>query len=62
MRALEFPEPPLSDGVVALRAMPQNTASLAVAARAGFERIEAPLVQRPECAHLPDVFFARMRG
>jgi RimJ/RimL family protein N-acetyltransferase len=40
---------------------PQNHASLAVAARAGFERVEAPTVRRPECDRLADDFFARLR-
>jgi RimJ/RimL family protein N-acetyltransferase len=44
-----------------LRALADNGASLAVAARAGFARIEAPLVRRPECDHLPDLYFARLR-
>jgi RimJ/RimL family protein N-acetyltransferase len=44
-----------------LRTMPENAASVAVAARAGFGPIERPLVRRPECDHLPDVFFARVR-
>ena len=45
-----------------LRAQERNAASQAVAARAGFEPVAAPLVHRPECAHMPDVFFARLRG
>jgi RimJ/RimL family protein N-acetyltransferase len=40
---------------------PHNHASLAVAARAGFERVAAPTVRRPECDHLADDFFARLR-
>jgi RimJ/RimL family protein N-acetyltransferase len=44
-----------------LRANPHNHASLAVAARAGFERVAAPTVRRPECDHLADDFFARLR-
>jgi RimJ/RimL family protein N-acetyltransferase len=45
-----------------LRTMEQNAASRAVAARAGFARVEAPLVRRPECDHMPDIYFARLRG
>jgi RimJ/RimL family protein N-acetyltransferase len=45
-----------------LRTMQENTASQAVAERAGFARVPAPLVQRPECDHLPDIYFARLRG
>lgn len=45
-----------------VRAQQGNHASQAVAARAGFARVAAPLVQRPECDGLPDVFFARLRG
>lgn len=45
-----------------LRAQRGNLASQAVARRAGFAPIDAPLIQRPECDHLPDVFFARLRG
>jgi RimJ/RimL family protein N-acetyltransferase len=45
-----------------LRANEENDASRAVAARAGFVPVEAPLVHRPECDHMPDVFFARVRG
>src|SRR5918997_3754352 len=45
-----------------LRAQRDNHASQAVAAGAGFAPIAEPLVHRPECEHLPDVFFARMRG
>jgi RimJ/RimL family protein N-acetyltransferase len=44
-----------------LRAMDANAASRAVAARAGFHPVDAPLLRRPECDHLPDVFFARVR-
>jgi RimJ/RimL family protein N-acetyltransferase len=44
-----------------LRAQRENRASQAVAARAGFRPIDAPLIHRPECDHLPDVFFARLR-
>ncbi|MEA2150118.1 MAG: hypothetical protein QOD69_1948 [Solirubrobacteraceae bacterium] len=44
-----------------LRTMPENAASVALAARAGFEPIERPLVRRPECDDLPDIFFARLR-
>jgi RimJ/RimL family protein N-acetyltransferase len=39
-----------------------NHASQAVAARAGFGPVAHPLVRRPECDHLPDVYFARLRG
>ncbi len=40
-----------------------NAASCAVAARTGFTRVAAPVVQRAETAHfLDDIFFARMRG
>jgi RimJ/RimL family protein N-acetyltransferase len=45
-----------------LRANEANTASRAVAARAGFSRADAPLVRRPECDHMPDIFFARLRS
>ena len=45
-----------------LRAQRANVASQAVARRAGFAPIDAPLTRRPECDHLPDVFFARLRG
>jgi len=38
-----------------------NHASQSVAQRAGFERGAAPIVKRPECDHLPGVFFARLR-
>jgi RimJ/RimL family protein N-acetyltransferase len=44
-----------------LRAQLANVASRAVAARTGFARVDAPVVQRPECDHLPDVFHARLR-
>jgi RimJ/RimL family protein N-acetyltransferase len=44
-----------------LRAQEANRASQAVAARAGFAPVAAPLVRRPECDHLPDRYFARMR-
>jgi RimJ/RimL family protein N-acetyltransferase len=44
-----------------LRTNPQNHASRAVAARAGFEPVVAPVVRRPECDHLADEFFARER-
>jgi RimJ/RimL family protein N-acetyltransferase len=47
---------------VELRTMAGNAASQAVAARAGFQRVDAPFLRRPELAHLPDVFFARLRG
>jgi RimJ/RimL family protein N-acetyltransferase len=45
-----------------LRAQRDNHASRSVAARAGFEAVAGPLVPRPECDHLPDVYFARLRG
>ena len=45
-----------------LRAQRANVASQAVARRAGFAPIGAPLISRPECDDLPDVFFARLRG
>jgi len=44
-----------------LRTMERNAASRAVAERAGFVRVRAPLVQRPECDHMPDIYFARLR-
>ena len=47
MSGLPLPDPPLSDAVIAPR-------RYWVAA--------APLVRRPECDHLPDVFLARLRG
>jgi RimJ/RimL family protein N-acetyltransferase len=47
---------------VELRTMHQNAASRAVAERAGFARVPAPLVRRPECDHMPDIYFARLRG
>ena len=46
---------------VELRIHTDNHASQAVAARAGFAPVAAPVVRRPECEHLPDVFFARVR-
>ncbi|HEV2786931.1 MAG TPA: GNAT family N-acetyltransferase [Solirubrobacteraceae bacterium] len=45
-----------------LRAQEANHASRAVAARAGFVPVAAPVVRRPECDDLPDVYFARVRG
>ena len=45
-----------------LRTIAENSASRAVAERAGFEPVDAPLVRRPECDHMPDVYFARLRG
>lgn len=45
-----------------LRAQRDNHASQAVAARAGFAPVDAAVIQRPECDHLPDVFFARLRN
>jgi len=44
-----------------LRAQQGNQASQAVAARAGFRPVATPVLQRPECDHLPDVYFARLR-
>ena len=44
-----------------LRAHEDNTASHAVARRAGFAPTDAPLVDRPECIHMADIFFARLR-
>lgn len=45
-----------------LRAQQDDHASRAVAARAGFVPVAAPVIRRPECDHLPDVYFARERG
>ena len=50
-----------------LRTQRDNHASQAIAAHAGFEPVASPVVRRPECEqlpdeHLPDVFFARVRG
>ena len=45
-----------------LRAMAENSASHAVAARAGFHRVQAPVVRRPECDGMGDIYFARLRG
>jgi RimJ/RimL family protein N-acetyltransferase len=45
-----------------LHANEGNAASQAVARRAGFARSDGPLVPRPACDHMPDVFFARGRG
>jgi RimJ/RimL family protein N-acetyltransferase len=45
-----------------LRAQRGNHASQAVAARAGFRRVDTPVVQRPEVDHPSDVYFARLRG
>ena len=45
-----------------LRTNEDNAASHAVARRAGFAPSERPLVHRPECDHMPDVFFVRLRG
>ena len=45
-----------------LRTNEDNSASQAVARRAGFAPSDGPLVQRPECDHMPDVFFARLRS
>jgi RimJ/RimL family protein N-acetyltransferase len=44
-----------------LRTQEHNHASRAVAGRAGFVPVDAPVVQRPECDHVPDVFYARLR-
>jgi RimJ/RimL family protein N-acetyltransferase len=45
-----------------LRTNDDNFASQAVARRAGFAPSDAPRVRRPECDHMPDIFFARVRG
>ena len=45
-----------------LRAQEANQASQAVAVRAGFGPVARPVLRRPECDHLPDVYFARLRG
>jgi RimJ/RimL family protein N-acetyltransferase len=45
-----------------LRTNEGNAASQAVARRAGFAPTDTPLVHRPECDHMPDVFFARPRS
>jgi RimJ/RimL family protein N-acetyltransferase len=45
-----------------LRAQEHNHASRAVAGRTGFEPVPAPVIHRPECDHMPDVFYARLRG
>jgi RimJ/RimL family protein N-acetyltransferase len=45
-----------------LRTMAENSASRAVAERAGFVRVQRLLVRRPECDHMPDIYFARLRG
>jgi len=45
-----------------LRALEHNHASRAVAARTGFQPVAAPVIDRPECDHMPDVFYARLRG
>jgi RimJ/RimL family protein N-acetyltransferase len=47
---------------IELRTNEDNAASRAVARRAGFTPSDGPLVRRPECDHMPDVFFARLRG
>jgi RimJ/RimL family protein N-acetyltransferase len=44
-----------------LRTLADNRASRAVARRAGFSPIDAPVVRRPECDDMPDVYFARLR-
>jgi len=43
-----------------LRAHGDNAASHAVARRAGFVPSDGPLVRRPECDHMPDIFFVRL--
>ena len=45
-----------------LRTIHDNVASHAVARRAGFAPSDGPLVRRPECDHMPDIFFVRLRG
>jgi RimJ/RimL family protein N-acetyltransferase len=45
-----------------LRAHEDNTASQAVARRAGFAPTDGPLLRRPECDHMPDIFFLRLRS
>jgi RimJ/RimL family protein N-acetyltransferase len=45
-----------------LRTNEDNAASHAVARRAGFAPSDRPLVHRPECDHMPDVFFMRLRA
>jgi RimJ/RimL family protein N-acetyltransferase len=45
-----------------LRTLEHNAASRAVAARTGFQPVAAPVIHRPECDHMPDVFYARLRG
>jgi RimJ/RimL family protein N-acetyltransferase len=53
---------PLGIERLELRTDAGNAASQAVAARAGFTRSAGPLVRRPECDHMPDIFFARVRN
>ena len=70
MAPVALPDLPPSDGVVALRGSGPGGIDVLVAAlqdpeiprRAGFAPVDAPLLPRPECDHLPDVFFARLRG
>jgi hypothetical protein len=45
-----------------LRAQRDDRASQAVAARAGCAPTDEPIVHRPDCEHLPDRSFARLRG
>jgi hypothetical protein len=52
---------PLRLDRVELRIDKHNLASLAVAARTGFDRVPEPLLPRPETARfVDDIFFARM--
>jgi RimJ/RimL family protein N-acetyltransferase len=44
-----------------LRTLAGNRASRAVARRTGFDPVDAPAVRRPECDHMPDVYYARLR-
>ena len=52
---------PLGLSRLEIRAEVGNAPSQAVAQRAGFRRVPAPLVRRPECEHLDDVYFALLR-
>lgn len=52
---------PLGLSRLEIRAQVGNDRSHAVAERAGFRRVPAPLVRRPECEHLDDVHFALLR-
>ena len=45
-----------------IRTQIANRAAQAVARRARVSPVLAPLVRRPESEHLPDIFFARLRG